>query len=50
MREVLDNFAAAVTGSLAYACFWKERTERPVIGSFPIHLRRSWHMTPARFR
>ena len=37
MREVLDNFAAAATDSLGYARSWKERTGRPVIGSFPMH-------------
>lgn len=37
MRETLDIFAAAAGDSLGYARAWKERTGRPVIGSFPMH-------------
>lgn len=37
MREILNSFAAAAGDSLGYARAWKERTGRPVIGSFPMH-------------
>jgi bcr-type benzoyl-CoA reductase subunit C len=37
MREILDIFARAAGDSLGYARAWKERTGRPVIGSFPMH-------------
>lgn len=37
MHETLEIFAAAAGDSLGYARAWKERTGRPVIGSFPMH-------------
>lgn len=37
MREILTLFAAAAEDSLGAARQWKERTGRPVIGSFPMH-------------
>lgn len=37
MQEILDTFAAAAGDSLGYGRAWKERTGRPVIGSFPMH-------------
>ncbi len=37
MREILDIFSGIAGDSLGYARAWKERTGRPVIGSFPMH-------------
>lgn len=37
MHEIVVTFAAAANDSLGYARAWKQRTGRPVIGSFPMH-------------
>ena len=37
MQTILDRFSAVAADSLGYAREWKDRTGRPVIGSFPMH-------------
>lgn len=37
MQAILDRFSLVAGDSLAYARDWKERTGRPVVGSFPMH-------------
>lgn len=36
-QQIIDRFAAAARDPLGYAKAWKERTGRPVIGSFPMN-------------